>query len=231
MIEIVSRKNAKAGGLVRYFTGVPCYLGHVSERLVSCAHCIECAKGYRAKQWRTNPNRRQKDRERKERVREFTNVTYRKQYAQNPERYRAKARRAYWKSPENYRQRRKEYQKRAPEVYLQKARDRTRQWALDNPDRAMRNAKVAKHKRRSRERGATGSFDVNNLTTLFTAQSGRCVYCKDKLDRKYHVDHIVPLSKGGSNDPANLQLLCASCNLSKASSDPIVYAQSLGFLL
>jgi hypothetical protein len=30
-----------------------------------------------------------------------------------------------------------------------------------------------------------------------------------------HIDHIRPVSLGGSNDPSNLQLLCARCNLSK----------------
>ena len=29
------------------------------------------------------------------------------------------------------------------------------------------------------------------------------------------IDHIVPLSRGGSNDDDNIQLLCLPCNLSK----------------
>ena len=31
-----------------------------------------------------------------------------------------------------------------------------------------------------------------------------------------HVDHIMPRSKGGTNDPANLRALCAECNWGKA---------------
>jgi 5-methylcytosine-specific restriction endonuclease McrA len=31
-----------------------------------------------------------------------------------------------------------------------------------------------------------------------------------------HVDHIVPVVKGGTNDPSNLQALCADCNLGKS---------------
>jgi hypothetical protein len=30
-----------------------------------------------------------------------------------------------------------------------------------------------------------------------------------------HIDHVRPVSLGGSDDPSNLQLLCARCNLSK----------------
>ncbi len=30
-----------------------------------------------------------------------------------------------------------------------------------------------------------------------------------------HIDHIVPVSKGGKTVPSNLQVLCAKCNLGK----------------
>lgn len=33
---------------------------------------------------------------------------------------------------------------------------------------------------------------------------------------KLHVDHIVPVSKGGKTEPANLQTLCEACNNSKS---------------
>lgn len=44
-----------------------------------------------------------------------------------------------------------------------------------------------------------------------------CVCCRthDELE----VDHIVPLSRGGSDEPVNHQWLCRACNASKGASD------------
>lgn len=41
-MDIISRKEAKEQGLKRYFTGVACKRGHLSERRVSGFDCIEC---------------------------------------------------------------------------------------------------------------------------------------------------------------------------------------------
>lgn len=42
MSEIISRKEARAAGLTRYFTGKACKHGHVVERLVSDGNCTVC---------------------------------------------------------------------------------------------------------------------------------------------------------------------------------------------
>nr|URJ56600.3 HNH endonuclease signature motif containing protein [Paenibacillus polymyxa] len=58
---------------------------------------------------------------------------------------------------------------------------------------------------------------------VFYRDKGKCQECgKDVsglLDpaNNYHIDHIVPLDMGGTNDPTNFQLLCSTCNLSKGA--------------
>jgi 5-methylcytosine-specific restriction protein A len=44
------------------------------------------------------------------------------------------------------------------------------------------------------------------------AQQPMCVHSGRPAE---HVDHITPMSRGGTDHPANLQALCAACNLAK----------------
>lgn len=62
------------------------------------------------------------------------------------------------------------------------------------------------------------------------SQGGKCAGCQVKM-KLPTIDHIVPLSKGGDNDPANLQLLCMGCNSTKSNKPETEWRQSRGQLL
>lgn len=112
-MRIISRRDALAAGLKRYFTGKPCKNGHVAERHVSGGGCVVCAV-----------ERSQKP-EVKERWREYTRKPetkarkreYQRAYHQRPE---VKAR-AYHQRPE-IKERARAYEQK-PEI---KARRRER---------------------------------------------------------------------------------------------------------
>jgi 5-methylcytosine-specific restriction endonuclease McrA len=91
--------------------------------------------------------------------------------------------------------------------------------------------RVKQAKRRATKRAAGGAHGAADIRALFKMQRGACAVCHVKLPDDFHVDHIVPLSLGGSNGKRNLQLLCPCCNLSKGANDPIQFMQSLGRLL
>ena len=51
---------------------------------------------------------------------------------------------------------------------------------------------------------------------LFGMQEGKCNGCQVPFHfRNITIDHIHPRSKGGTDDPDDLQLLCAACNSTK----------------
>lgn len=49
-------------------------------------------------------------------------------------------------------------------------------------------------------------------------QKHLCNICKEPLDIAYEVDHIIPRSKGGGNDPENCQVLCTRCHAMKTKN-------------
>jgi 5-methylcytosine-specific restriction endonuclease McrA len=54
---------------------------------------------------------------------------------------------------------------------------------------------------------------------ILSRDSYRCVLCGHSPANdpavKLHIDHIIPLSKGGKSEEENLQTLCMECNLGK----------------
>ena len=77
---------------------------------------------------------------------------------------------------------------------------------------------------RARQKGNGGSHTAADIQVQFVHQKGRCFWCKKKVGKKYHVDHVTPLSKGGSNGPENLVVACEACNLTKAAKHPMDFA-------
>jgi len=70
-----------------------------------------------------------------------------------------------------------------------------------------------KARRYAREKGAVGSHTLiewNNLKILF---NNKCAKCKER--KKLTKDHIIPLSKGGTDFIENIQPLCCNCNSKK----------------
>jgi len=146
-------------------------------------------------------------------------------------RERARAKSAAWILVPGNRQKKAEYTRQHSEENPGKVVAKVAAWKLLNPEMVMANH----HRRRAREIGASGSHNAADLAFLVVVQKGKCAHswCRVVLDKKTgrHVDHIMPLSRGGSDDRRNLQLLCKQCNLKKHAKHPIDFARQNGMLI
>jgi 5-methylcytosine-specific restriction endonuclease McrA len=67
----------------------------------------------------------------------------------------------------------------------------------------------------AKRRSAKGILPKNIVETLMIKQSYKCACCNKLLNGIYHLDHIVPISRGGTNTIDNVHLLLPKCNLEK----------------
>ena len=90
----------------------------------------------------------------------------------------------------------------------------TTDWCRRNPQRALETSR----RRRARLVGAeTFSVSARDIAKLMARFQHSCAYCRVALGSACHIDHVVPLARGGSNGIGNLVPACPSCNLSKNS--------------
>ncbi len=105
-----------------------------------------------------------------------------------------------------------------------KANDLLRRYRAANPDKVREFARRRAGRKLDR-------LPYGTLPKLREAQGNRCAICRTPIAKASHLDHILPLARGGKHEPGNIQLLCPPCNLHKSDRDPIVHMQSLGRLL
>ncbi len=80
--------------------------------------------------------------------------------------------------------------------------------------------KAHNHKRKAQKRASQGAYTAQQLQEQMHRQKSKCYYCKVKLSKVWHADHVVPLSRGGSNDISNIVIACPTCNMRKHARLP-----------
>lgn len=92
--------------------------------------------------------------------------------------------------------------------------------------------KARLHQRRSLMRHNSGRYTAADIEAIKVGQTNKrgevcCWWCNEPM-QEWHIDHRIPLAKGGTNDARNLCLAHAKCNLSKGSKLP---AEFIGRLI
>jgi 5-methylcytosine-specific restriction endonuclease McrA len=163
-------------------------------------YCKTCRNEKRSKERHSNPNAQEKDRERA-----------RQWFYENRERARAKTKELYHANREERIKQTRQWREQNPERYRANNANRYPKYYTEHREEY----RAWVRNRRARQRQAPGKHTPADIEHLYDQQQGKCAYCQCSLQNGYHVDHIVPLARGGSNDPSNLALACASCNKSK----------------
>ena len=117
---------------------------------------------------------------------------------------------------------------RFAEYYLanrDRERARNSAWYQSNPE-----VNREKSNRRRASRIGVGSEPVTreHLKLLFDAQDGCCRYCRTPLGTDKHLDHRIPLARGGTHAPSNVCWSCPRCNLQKRTKSETEFISWLG---
>lgn len=105
--------------------------------------------------------------------------------------------------------------------------EQKRRWRTENADLV----RAVKRNYRSRRRSQVEGADFGAIWAWERSALKVCAYCGEGCARGYHVDHYIPLSKGGAHRPDNLRIACAECNLRKSNLWPEQFMQRLPELL
>lgn len=105
---------------------------------------------------------------------------------------------------------------------------KTKEWAKKNPEKRAAIRKRWKAKNRAkvnsyqklrfyREKNAQGSHTFEEIEEIKSVFGNKCAYCR--VTPAETIDHVKPLSKGGTNDATNLVPACFSCNSKKGNKN------------
>lgn len=160
----------------------------------------------------------------------------------NPDKDRQAARRRHEANPDYNRERQRQWRQENPEKYaaiIKRWRDRhrehyreyDREYRGENREKIREQQAKARAENRQRFRAyntnrramqlaAGGTYSASDIERLYAEQDGLCRWCSEPLTDGYEIDHVIPLSRGGSNSPENLAVTCSSCNRRKSSLLP-----------
>ena len=102
--------------------------------------------------------------------------------------------------------RRRHYERNRDEVIA-----RSEKWAEDNPERVRLAKADNRRKRRAAKHASPGGFSAEEFKALCESYDNKCLACGD-TEATLEADHVVPLTRGGTDDIGNIQPLCGSCN-------------------
>src|SRR6185503_12538801 len=127
--------------------------------------------------------------------------------AMDAEERRVRARRLYANAPEKYRR----YSLESARRHAKKTKARITRWRTANRERSREYGRA----RHARKQGAPAVEKIDRAA-IIARDNSTCYLCgTGSLTNEITLDHVLPLSRGGSHTADNLRVACVSCNCRK----------------
>lgn len=141
-----------------------------------------------------------------------------REWNQNNKEKRTEYNRNYWRQVRSLNK--EQENERARERYnanREEIRKRINAYRKADKQKESLRRRIDNHRRRIRKLQAEGKHTTTDIQSQYNRQRGKCYYCGIKVGDTYDVDHIIPLSRGGTNWPDNIVIACPTCNASKGN--------------
>jgi len=187
-------------------------------------YCIDCKKEYLAKYRQEN----------KDKIK-ITSEKYESENKQKRKQYKI-----------DNKEKITEYRKIYNRLHYSKNREfliqKSKEYRINNPDKIKKMQekrkksllyKAMKKNTDAKRRAKYKNGDITSKQMRdFISNVKKCYWCNCNINSKnMHVDHYIPLSKGGKHTLSNIVASCAKCNISKNAKDPYIFALEKGRLL
>lgn len=209
----ISQVEARRLNVTGYFTGKPCFHGHIAVRDTANGQCRACKVTIRHNHWESH-----KDHEK---------ATHKVWVSENREHRNALQRGWNKRHPEQSHEIARNKVAKKPELYKTIKHRSFHKIYYGDLLNSRAKGRLSSHIRRAVIKENGGSYTLQDIENIHRWQKGRCYWCKKPYGEDYHIDHIWPVSKGGENSPENLCLTCPSCNHKKNKKTPMEFAGRL----
>jgi hypothetical protein len=189
----------------KYFEGKPCRKCGSTRRYVKDKKCVDCSHESNQKYYQTN-------------LEKISKKSH-KRYQENPEK---KRRNKKWQQENLEKCREYNRKHRHLENSCEHQRKYQQKYRKENPGKSRENNRISHIKTRAKRSGAEGFHSTQQWINLKEQYGNHCLDCgiheskltsRRKAERHLTPDHIIPLSRGGTNWISNIQPLCLPCNV------------------
>lgn len=176
------------------------------RRMSKCKSCVKA----RAREYRRT-HREHRARYEKTRANLSHRIEARRKYQEEHKEQIAEYKKAWTKAnaARTAASKREYYERNREEVIA-----RSEEWAENNLEKVRRFKANNKRMRRAAKHASPGNFTAKEFEDLCGEYGNRCLCC-GITGVELEADHVVPLTRGGSDDIENIQPLCGTCNRSK----------------